>query len=62
MSFKTAAENFEAAAQIAREDNDPYREHIALGLIELAKSLRGDLYKIEGKFSEVNSKINSLRR
>lgn len=62
MSFKTAIENFETAAQIAEGDNDSYREHIAHGLIELAKALRGDLHSIEGKFAEVNSKINSLRR
>lgn len=62
MSFKTAIDNLETAAQIATEDGDSYREHLALGLIEMAKAMRADLHTIEGKFSEVNSKINSLRR
>lgn len=61
MSFKTAIDNLETAAQIATEEGDSYREHLALGLIEMAKAMRADLHKIEGKLSEVNGKINGLR-
>lgn len=61
MSFKTATENFETAAQIAETENDSYREHIALGMIELAKSMRQGLRDLESKISDLNGKINSLR-
>jgi hypothetical protein len=61
MSFKTAIENLETAAQIAVEENDSYREHLALGLIEMAKAMRSDLHKIESTISDVKGKINSLR-
>jgi hypothetical protein len=61
MSFKTAIDHLETAARIAVEDQDEYREHIALGLIELAKAMRGDLHKIGSNISEVKGKINGLR-
>lgn len=61
MSFKTSIENLEAAAQIAEADNDSYREHIALGLIELAKALRTELRDIKAKVESTSNKVNSLR-
>lgn len=61
MSFKTATDNFETAAQIAEAADDSYREHIALGLIELAKALRTELRDIKSKVESTSGKINSLR-
>lgn len=61
MSFKTATDNFETAAQIAESDNDSYREHVALGLLELAKAMRSELHDIKSKVESTSSKINSLR-
>ncbi len=53
--------SFETAAQIAEADNDSYREHIALGLIELTKALRSELRDIKSKVDSTSSKVNSLR-
>lgn len=61
MSFKTAIDSFETAAQIAEAADDSYREHLALGLIELAKAMRQGLRDIESKVESASSKINSLR-
>jgi hypothetical protein len=61
MSFKTAIEHFENAAQLAEEKNNPAIEQIALGMIEFAKAARGDLHKVESSISDIKSKINGLR-
>lgn len=61
MSFKTAIENFETAAQIAETADDSYREHLALGMIELTKAMRTELRDIKSKVESTSNKVNSLR-
>lgn len=61
MSFKTAIENFETAAQIAEAADDSYREHLTLGMIELAKAMRTELRDIKSKVESTSNKVNSLR-
>lgn len=60
MTIKTAIESFEQAAQVAEEGNDSALEFIALGLVDLAKSLRTDLNEIKSKIGAVESKVRSL--
>lgn len=61
MTIKTAIESFEQAAQEARSRDDSTMEFIALGLIDLAKSLRNELNDIKRKIDAVESKVRSIR-
>lgn len=60
MTIKTAIESFEQAAQVAEEQNDSALEFIALGLADLAKSLRTEINEIKSKIGAVESKVRSL--
>lgn len=61
MTIKTAIESFEQAAQVAEARDDSTLEFIALGLADLAKSLRTELNDIKHKIESVEGKVRSLR-
>lgn len=58
MSFKTAKDHFEAAAEQAR---DPGAEELAKGLIELTKVLQREIADMASRLRTMESKINHLR-
>lgn len=58
MSFKTAKDHFEAAAEQA---SNPGTEEIAKGLIELTKVLQREISDMESRLRTIESKINHLR-
>lgn len=58
MSFKTAKDHFEAAAEQA---SDPGVEELSKGLIELTKVLQREIADMASRLRTMESKINHLR-
>lgn len=58
MSFKTAKDHFEAAANDAQTQ---FEKDLAAGLLELTKTMQREISDMESRLRTIESKINHLR-
>ena len=58
MTFKTAKEHFTKALTIAEQENDPFREAIATGLIELAAAMQLRTTQMKSELGTIKNKVS----